>query len=853
MSRLFKESLVSIKKTKKRFISILLIVLLGVGFFAGIKATSPDMKDTLNRYYEKNKFMDFTIKSTWGISNDEITKIKDNGYKLEAGYSMDAIVKDDTDKVAHILSYNEQNSINQLTLVDGRFPKEKNECVVEYNQYHDSIKIGDTVHVVSDTLDEVELEVVGLVKSPIYISVEKGSTTLLAGTIDYFMYVPEENFKLEYYTDLYIKLDNTYDVFSKQYDKLIETETKKLEAITATLAEDRYNSVVNSATEEINQAKESYNTYSNEVAGLLTNPYVSSLDKQAINDSLSTYAHEIEEKENELKNLEKPTWYILNRDSNIGFFQYSQDADRIANIAKLFPLVFFVVAVLICLTTMTRMVEEERVQLGTLKSLGYTNLQIVSKYINYAFLATMIGSIIGVCIGFVILPKVIFNMYSMMYNIGEIHLSFNVYYAVLGTMIAILCTLLATLFTCYKELKEVPAQLMRPKSPKVGKKVFLEHLPFLWKKLTFSKKVTIRNVFRYKKRFLMTIIGIAGCTGLILAGFGLKDCITNMVPNQYQDIFRYQVHINLENDLQEEQLNHIIEEINLLEEISGYVRIHEEAVKVINHDTKETIQMIVPMDSLDNYIMLRNRKSGKKLEVNEGIIMTEKIAKLLDLKVGDKVELKGNTLYQTKVEGITENYLYHYIYMNKDLYNSNDFNSILIKTDTMNAFEEKEFSKKLQAIDGISSVEFLSSTRNIFDDTMENFGFVSLVLIVSAGLLAFVVLYNLATVNISERKRELATIKVLGFYDKEVYNYINRETTILTFIGILLGLGFGVILTNFIIKTCELDMMMFSPVIEYKSYIYSIIITLLFTFLVNIMVYFSLKKIDMIDSLKSVE
>lgn len=350
----------------------------------------------------------------------------------------------------------------------------------------------------------------------------------------------------------------------------------------------------------------------------------------------------------------------------------------------------------------------------------------------------------------------------------------------------------------------------------------------------------------------MTIIGITGCTGLILAGFGLKDCITNMVPNQYEDIFRYQIQVKL-NQLSEEELNRVVEEISQLEEVSGYARIYEEAVEISNHDTNETIQLIVPVDPLDRYIMLRERKSGKKLETDKGIIVSEKIAKLLDLKVDEKVEVKGKKTVLAKINGITENYLYHYIYMDKDLYNQDTFNSILIQTDDMTDKEENELSKKIQEIEGISSITFLSSTRNIFDDTMKNFSFVSLVLIVSAGLLAFVVLYNLATVNISERKRELATIKVLGFYDKEVYHYISRETIILTFIGIVLGLGFGVVLTNFIIKTCELDMMMFSPVIELKSYLYSIIITLLFTFLVNVMVYFSLKKIDMIDSLKSVE
>lgn len=852
MKKINKESLVSISKTKKRFISILLIVLLGVGFFGGIKATSPDMKDTMDKYYKETNFMDFNLKSTWGIRDEDLVYFEKEGYAVETGYSIDAIVEVDTEKVAKILSYDESDKINKIVLIEGRFPESENECVVEFNQ-KENIKIGDMIKVDSSNLKEKELKVVGFVKSPIYSSIEHGTTSLLNGTISFFMYVVEANFEMDYYTDVYLDLDTNYHTFSSDYEDLISEENDKLEKITSVLAKDRYDEVYDEAVIEIDKAKKEYDDNYNKYSSILNSPYVSLGDKNSIEKELDEAKSKIEEAEKELDELEEPTWYILDRESNVGYYQFSQDVDRVSNIAKLFPLVFFVVAILICLTTMTRMVEEERTQLGTLKSLGYSNTKIINKYVLYSFIATIVGSLIGVCIGFVVIPKVIFNMYSLMYSIGEIELSFNWYYAIIGTLIALVCTVGATLITCHRELKEAPSQLMRPKSPKAGKKVFLEHLPFIWKRLKFTDKVTVRNVFRYKKRFLMTIIGIMGCTGLIVAGFGLKDSITVMVPNQYENIFKYQVAITLDDDLSLEDLDDIVSEIGSYSEVNSYARVYEETVDLTDYDTNQTIQLIVPFDNLDDFIEVRNRKTGDNISIRDGVVVSEKLYDLLEMQKGEVLKIEGKESYSAKILGVCENYIFHYMYMDKSLFNSEKYNTILVKTNSMNEEEENAFSKKLKDIDGISSIAFLSSRMHTFDDTMDNFGLIALVLIVSSGLLAFVVLYNLSTVNISERKRELATIKVLGFYDDEVYNYVGRESVILTIIGIIFGLGFGAVLTNFIMKTCELDMMFFAIEIKPISYILSILITLIFTFLVNVMVYFSLKKIDMIESLKSVE
>ena len=495
------------------------------------------------------------------------------------------------------------------------------------------------------------------------------------------------------------------------------------------------------------------------------------------------------------------------------------------------------------------MVEEERSQIGTLKSLGYKDNAIMFKYVLYASLATIIGGMIGVLIGYRILPDLCFEMYKNMYRIGNIKLSYYSSLTFQGMMIALLCTLGATIYTCRKVLKSSPASLLRPVAPPPGKRVLLEKIPVIWNRLTFSYKVTIRNVFRYKKRFLMTIIGIAGCTGLILAGFGLKDCIVKMVPHQYEDIFNYDAKITLD----ENKNSNTITEINKLKEVKDTIEIQEETVTLENKDTNQTITLISPKTSLEGFIKLQNRKTHEKYKLNNGIIITEKLAKLLDIEENDTLEFTGTTTYKEKVTNITENYLFHYIYLPKKEYKENSYNTVLVKTKKLTENEEKTLANKLKEISGVSNITFTSKTRHVFDDTMDSFAYVSLILIISAGALAFVVLYNLSSVNISERRRELATIKVLGFYDKEVYQYINRENTILTLIGILLGLGIGNILTMYIIKTCELDMLMFDPTIAWPSYIYAILITVAFAILVNIILYFSLKKIDMIESLKSVE
>lgn len=476
----------------------------------------------------------------------------------------------------------------------------------------------------------------------------------------------------------------------------------------------------------------------------------------------------------------------------------------------------------------------------------------------------MIGSLIGVTIGFKLLPKIIFDIYKMMYTLPDIEAEFNLYYTITGTGIAILCTVGATIYSCTKELISMPAVLMRPKAPKMGKRVLLENIKFIWSKMKFTQKVTARNIFRYKKRFLMTIIGVCGCTALIVAGFGLRDSVSYMIPSQYGKIFKYNLTIGLKDSISREDIDRKTKEIIDIEEVSDALKVKKQSVKIIKNDNNQDIQLVVPEDvnKLQDFIVLKPRKQENTLKIEDDtIVITEKIANLLDIKQGNIIKVKDtdDIEFEVKVGKITENYLQHYIYMSKSLYEKIygekvKFNQLIINTNHLTEAEEEILGKKiLEDKDSISSVEFTSTAKDLFSDVMDNMNFVVWILIISAGLLDFVVLYNLSNVNISERIRELASLKVLGFYDKEVYNYIAKETTILTIIGMILGLVSGYFLNFFIMQTCELDMFMFDKRVNLTSYIYGIVLTVLFSIIVNIATYFALKKIDMIESLKSVE
>lgn len=1071
-----KDALREIKKSYKRFISILLMAFLGVGFFAGIRASSPDMLDTIDTYYKNQNVYDIQVLSTLGLTSDDINAISkiENVEHVDGNFETDGQIEvGNKEVIAKVMSLND---FNTPVLIDGSLPSAKNECVVEERFLTVNNKnIGDTIELsIKDMqndngedvpyLYEKELKIVGTVQSPMYISLDRGTSTLGSGKIDYYMYIPKSNVQANsIYTNIYVKVKdaNKYTTSSKKYEDCVNSIKTEIEKIKDNREKSRYDSLVNTVTKKVEDAEKELNTQKtdakskiadaekelengkkqienaektiksnrikadkefnkayaelingkNKIADsekqleskekqaneefdklekqkaelntqlttlnsgitevqknieniniALKNPNLTSEQKanfektkkqlenklselnntkaqlvsaiskidsgiatgkteiksaknklQSAKNELkksenayystknSTYKQldnaeeelelskkELKDGENELEKnkkefnekiadaesklndarakiaeIENPKWYVLDRKGNAGYSSFIQDTDSIANIGKVFPVIFFIVAALISLTSMTRMVEEQRTQIGTLKALGYNKLQITSKYVLYASLACIIGSILGMSVGFVLLPKIVWKMYSMMYQIGDIQTSFNFEIGSLGFILIVISILGATIYAVIKELIQTPATLMRPKSPKMGKRVFLEKVTFIWKRLSFSRKVTVRNIFRYKKRFLMTIIGIMGCTALIVTGFGIRDSIRAIMPDQYEKVFNYDLQINLKADLDKKQKQDFINSLTNDDKIEKLSETYMSSISAINENVEENVQIIVPNNNTDfnTLINLTDVKSKNNLSLPEdGVLLTDKAAQLLGVEAGDTITLKDTDENETnvKVTNVVENYVYHYIYMSKSMYEnlySKSFDSNVILTKDFNLDNETEdnFVKDLMNMPEVASVTRISTAMNMMNDTMKSLNYVVVILIVSAGLLAFVVLYNLSNVNISERIRELATIKVLGFYDKEVYLYITRETIILTAIGLVLGLVAGYFLDFFILETCEINMLRFRKFVAPLSFVFAALITILFTIIVNIVTYFALKKINMIESLKSVE
>lgn len=585
-------------------------------------------------------------------------------------------------------------------------------------------------------------------------------------------------------------------------------------------------------------------------------------NKKEVESKLQKAQDELNSEEQKIKDIKTGKWYVLDRNTNYGFVDYKNSANSIESISKIFPVFFFSLAALICLTTMTRMVDEQRINIGTMKALGYGTESIMLKYILYSISASVLGSILGNLIGLTVFPSVIYNAYaSMTYTLPSVTLVFSVKLILLSTLIAVSTTTLASVYSCYKELKEVPSILMRPKAPKEGKRILLERITFIWNRLNFTQKVTCRNIFRYKKRFFMTIIGISGCSALLLTGFGIKDSISSIVDNQYGQIIKYNLTLNYGKEVAKNSKNNELKYISDDSRIANCLNIKNKGYKVLSKSIEKDANIIVPenSNSLNSFINLKNRVSKKKYTLNNsGVLVTEKLAKLLKVKNGDSIILKNedNKEFKVKVSGVVENYVGHYIYMSpqlyKEIFNENArFNEVLIIAKS--GISQEKLGKDMMNLPNINSATFNTSAKSSFSDMIANLNSVVILIIVSAGALVFIVLYNLTNVNISERIREIATIKVLGFYDNEVSSYVFRENIILTIIGTILGLFLGIFLHRFIMTTAELEFIMFGREIKTTSFILSGMLTFVFATFVNLCMYFKLKKVKMVESLKSVD
>ncbi len=1053
-----KDLWIEIRKSKNRFVSIFLIVALGVAFFSGVRAAQPDMRMTGDAYFDKYKLMDLRVVSTLGFSEENIEAIRNvEGVKTaEPSYMADVL--HDTDSSQLVLQFlADADEMNMTSVIEGRMPQKEDECLIDESVAKETgYQVGDTIQVhadndedILDTLVTDTFTITGIGANPLYISFERGSTTVGSGQISGFVIVPEESFSQESYTQVMIQVEGAEELESHtdEYNQLVEQVKNRLEEIEGAECQKRYDTLMqeiqeqledaqneleegekeaaeqlkqarqelddgyaelesgrselesrkaqmteaeneiaeneqklNEAKEQLEVGKQQLEAARTQVSGgeaalavaqaqvnssevdlkMLQSIYPSQLlpdtelakqleeanaqlesGKQqlaaaqaqidagkaqiaAYEQQISSGTQEIEdgerqlaeakqqveaakpqieeaekqleeaeqelesgeqeyadakaeteqkledarsqiaEGEEQLSEMEVPTWYVTDRNDLPGYEEFGSNADRVGAIGKVFPVIFFLVAALVSLTTMTRMVEEQRVQIGTLKALGYSKTSIASKYMIYAFLATIGGSVTGVLLGEKIFPWVIIYAYKIIYpNMDTMEIPYRLDYGMMAVGLALLCTLAATILSCYKELAAHPAELMRPAAPKQGKRVLLERIGFLWKHLSFTQKSTCRNLFRYKKRFFMTIFGIGSCMALLIVGFGLRDSIVHIADIQYSQIQRYDGMLQIHDDASEEEMEQLYEYLDDNSEVDQYVNVSMKTLDAHANGETRSPYVVVPqsVEDLKDFIVFQDRKTKEVYEFDENsVIVTEQLAEHLNVKAGDEIQLTttdGREVSLT-VTHVVENYMMHYVYVSPQVYEEAfgekpEYSMLLIRLTDEGKEEEESIGQDILKFPAAFAINYVSENKAQIESMLGSLNIVIVVLILSAGLLAFVVLYNLNNININERRRELATLKVLGFFDPEVAAYVYRENIFLTIIGAFLGVALGALLHRFVIVTVEVDQVMFGRTVSVLSYLISGGLTCLFSAIVNYAMYFKLKSIDMVESLKSIE
>ena len=582
--------------------------------------------------------------------------------------------------------------------------------------------------------------------------------------------------------------------------------------------------------------------------------------KAEADEKIADAQEKITDARRKVADIDSCEWYIFSRSYNPGYTGFGQDADRMANLASVLPIIFFLVAALVCLTTMTRMVEEQRVQIGALKALGYSRLAISWKYIGYGLLPSLVGGVLGLVIGYILFPKMIFTAYQIMYQMPDIELHAYTDISLFSVLAAVACTTVATLWACLATLRETPASLMRPRTPKAGKRVFLEYIKPLWRRMSFIHKVTARNLFRYQKRFWMTVIGIGGCTALIIAGFGMRSSLLFTMSRQYDELFHYSAQVTLADNALPEERAAVEDFLAGDSRVVNYIPCAASSATVVTPSYSTTAYVeVMASDEIGKVVDLFDYKSGDPITMgDEGVYIDQKLSELLKVSVGDTFFLDGDVRGDVTVAGIYEHYTGHFIYMTPGYYENalhadGEPNAYLLNftsddTDTCNAVFEK-----LLDMSGVATTSRMRDTQDTYMHSMERVDFVVVIIILAAAALAMVVLFNLSNINVTERQRELATIKLLGFYDGEVSAYVYRENIVLTLFGILLGCFMGHWLHIYLVRSTEIDLMMFGRQTAPSAYVYAAILTALFSLLVNVLAHFRMKKIDMVESLKSAE
>ena len=940
---LAKSSFREIKETIGRYIALVLIIALGVGFFSGLKVTDPAMRQAMQQYFKDTSFYDYRLISTLGFEEEDVEYVAENvsARDVEGSISFD-VLADYADSSHAIKAISIPTNVNTIVLESGRLPESDDECLVD-SYLFDASTIGNTIKISSNNEKEdrenfkySQYTIVGTVKSPLYIQYERGSTTLGSGVLDGYIYINKGGFDVEYYTDIYVKLDSDLEIYSDEYKNLIDEKEDEVQKALDEAADNRYDRIIADAYDELNDAKEEFETSKEDGATeladakeeldsakkqldsakaqieeyeaqesqlksmldlLLMDPtqqdaagelsvqlytlqvgletakteYANGLAEY--NEGLAEYEEGLEEyntkiadaeaeiadAEAEIEDIEEANTYLLMRDSNVGYVCFESDSTIVGAIANVFPVFFFLVAALVFMTTMNRMVEDQRTQIGVLKALGYSNGSIMGKFVFYSGSAAFIGTALGFVAGTIAFPKAIWFAYKMMYNTSEITYFFSPAMLIISFVVAFVCSVGVTFISCRYEMGEMAASLMRPKAPKAGKRIFLEYIPWFWNRLKFLKKVSLRNIFRYKGRLFMMVLGIGGCTALLVAGFGIYDSIADIAVNQFTNISKYDMDITLKDGAKDtvaplENMGYTVDDYLLYYHTSVDLKAgkHTKNVYLNVYDNDANIDYFYDMhDGSEEHIVFADLKDDE-------IIVNKGLSERYGIKIGDKVTISSDSMNATtfKVAAINENFIYNYVYLTTSGYESNIGTLPEKKNVYLNIKEDEDahsVGAELMNNKSISVVSATIDTLDRVDSMMKSLNIIVYLVIGSAMALAAVVVYNLTNINIAERVREIATVKVLGFYKEETSAYVFRENILLAIMGAAVGLVLGKILHAFVMSEIVVDLITFDVRVTALSYILAFVLTVLFTFIINLLMGKKLDEISMTESLKAVE
>jgi len=1050
-----------IRNNLKTFFSIMLLTMLGVGFLVGMKSAVPNLKYTVEDYLNKYNIFDLMLTSSIGFTKEDITTFKSisNITKIEGGFQKDFVIKESSgDYVLRTETYiDDSDTINQFRLIEGTLPKNRNEIVIEDLLYKKKkYQLGETITINSNYLYEHDLKIVGIIKSPLYLSKNKGTTNLLSGVVNYYAYINIANIKSDVYSHVYIKINESHQINQvindiketgsnildiryadtiKQYQEKIITNEKKL-TTKQTEANNKFkkydeeianaeksltkakndiptyqeakkildnkkkelakvetdlnnaNKQITEAKSEYNNALANYNKVVTEITKLKTklnnlkktvateNEQLTNSNKQLelekktasearkkildqeifennetikannltvtslesalkyVESSLTKYKNTLDEAKNELTKNEKlyekklkeyqeikkivelstpeeiinlykseiskkekqlntkkqelaqkkesvtlelekyqkelsdakdylkyisvNSWNISARENITSYNQYLNDIDRIQNIGNFFPVIFYIVSVLITLTNISRIIEKDRETIGLYKALGYHNSDISSEYLLFAIISCLLGSCLGTLIGLYLIPELFYNIYTIIYYLPPYKYSINYNLIIIAILIALILVIVSAYSSVINTIKERPAILLRPKENSQKTPVILEKFITKCQFLSFTNKVTLRNMFKYPKRFTMTILGISGCISLIIAAFNIKTAISNIIPLQFNHIFNFNVELFLKDSLNRDEIIQEQKRINDLADVDNSVLAHVKYVYL--NETTSKANLVIPEDTsyMLDFVKLEYKNKTYNL-TDEGAIITEKIAKILNIEIGDTVKLQDteNNIFNIKITAIVNNYVDNYIYISKTYYQNllniiPKYNALFVRTNNQD-YVKADLTQKFNKTNNISYLIYTSNSQKTYDNLSESLNYIVYILVISALILAFIVLYNLNSLNVEERKREIATLKVLGFTKKETYKYIENEITRLTILGIFIGIVLGYFFSNILIYSCELDGLMYDYRINYLNYLYAIIITVIFMIITSLVSRKNIKKINMIESLKKIE